>query len=303
MRNQADRLVATYSIVARDPRSGDFGVAVQSNYFSVGTQAPWAEAGLGAIATQSIVEVAYGPRGLKLLSEGQSAKNALDQLLSEDPGAALRQVAIVDGAGSAAAHTGPACVRSCGHATGDGYSVQGNMLESDAVWQAMGPAYESAEGDLAERLMTALEAAEAGGGDVRGRQSAALIVVSGEPQENSWEGRYVDLHVEDDPRPLEELRRLLSISKAYALFEDARTIMGTGDIDRALTVVEQALVLRPEDPQFTFWTGVAFANAGRDEEARHWLERSFRCGDGWRELGLRLLEAGFYSGSPALLNK
>jgi len=296
-------LVATYSIVARDPESRAFGVAVQSNYFSIGTEVSWAEPGVGAIATQSIVEVSYGPKGLGLLSQGTSAAEALEILLRKDPGAPLRQVAFVDAEGRVAAHTGAACVPSCGHAIGSGYSVQGNMLESDAVLQAMGPAFEGAEGDLAERLMAALEAAERAGGDVRGRQSAALLVVAGERQENSWEGRLIDLHVEDDPRPLEELRRLLTIRRAYALFEEARQIAGTGDLDAALAKTELALELQPGNPQFSFWTGVALANAGRDEEAMHWFSRSFAAGVAWRELGRRLRDVGLYSGNPELLER
>jgi uncharacterized Ntn-hydrolase superfamily protein len=199
---QRARLAATYSIVARDPETGELGVAAQSNYFSVGTDVSWAEPGVGAIATQSIIEVSYGPKGLELLSAGLPAQEALDRLVEQDLGASLRQVGIVDAGGRVAAHTGGACVPACAHAFGDGYCVQGNMLASDAVWEAMGPAFEKADGDLAERLMIALEAAETAGGDVRGGQSAALLVVAGERPENPWEGRRIDLHVEDDPRPL-----------------------------------------------------------------------------------------------------
>lgn len=296
------RIAGTYSIVARDARTGDLGVAVQSSYFSVGTQVSWAQPGVGAVATQSIVEVAYGPRGLALMGDGCPAPEALERLVAEDPGAAVRQVGFVDAEGRVAAHTGAACVPAHGHALGAGYSVQGNMLESDGVWQAMGPAFERAEGDLAERLMAALEAAEAAGGDVRGRQSAALLVVSGEPPANPWDGRRLDLHVEDHPQPLEELRRILTIHRAYALFEEARAWMGRGEIDRALAKADEAVALRPGDPQFCFWIGLALANAGRDEEARRWLEDAFRTGEGWRVLGRRLQELGVYSGHPALLD-
>jgi len=296
-----DRLAATYSIVARDARTGELGVAVQSSYFSVGTDVSWAMAGVGAIATQAIVEVAYGPKGLELLAGGASAQEALDELVAQDPLAALRQVGIVDAEGRAAAHTGSACVSACAHAVGDGYSVQGNMLASDAVWQAMGPAFETAEGDLAERLMVVLEAAELAGGDVRGQQSAALLVVSGECPPNSWEGRSFDLHVEDHPRPLEELRRLLTLRRAYLLFKQARRTFIAGDLDRALEMVERARTLQPNDIQFSFWTGIALANNGRPEQARVWLAEAFRDSDVWRELGRRLCEAGLYTGDPSLL--
>jgi uncharacterized Ntn-hydrolase superfamily protein len=296
-----DRLAATYSIVARDAKTGELGVAVQSSYFSVGTDVSWAKAGVGSVATQAIVEVAYGPRGLALLDRGASAQEALDELVAQDPLAALRQVGIVDARGRAAAHTGSACVSACGHAVAAGYSVQGNMLASDAVWQAMGPAFEAAQGDLAERLMLVLEAAERAGGDVRGRQSAALLVVSGERLDNDWEGRSFDLHVEDHPRPLDELRRLLTLRRAYALFKEARRSFGTGDLDGAIEMVMRARKLHPGDFQFAFWTGVALANSGRNEQARQWLAEAFRDSDVWRELGRRLCEAGLYTGDPSLL--
>jgi uncharacterized Ntn-hydrolase superfamily protein len=256
---------------------------------------------VGAIATQAIVEVAHGPNGLALLAKGASAQEALDELLASDPLAALRQVGIVDAEGRVAAHTGSACVFACAHAVGDGYSVQGNMLASDAVWRAMAPAFEAHDGDLAERLMRVLEAAEQAGGDVRGRQSAALLVVSGQRTPHPWEGRSFDLHVEDHPRPLAELRRLLTLRRAYALFQRARLIFAGGDVDGALELVTRARELQPNDEQFSFWTGVALANSGRPELARRWLAEAFRGSSVWRELGRRLCEAGLYTGDPSLL--
>jgi uncharacterized Ntn-hydrolase superfamily protein len=210
-------------------------------------------------------------------------------------------VGIVDASGRVAAHTGGACVSACAHKLGDGFSVQGNMLASDAVWEAMVPAFETTTGDLADRLMAALEAAERAGGDVRGRQSAALLVVSGERPENSWEGRRVDLHVEDHAQPLQELRRLLTVQRAYSLFEQARATFATDDLDAALELVAQARALQPNDVQFAFWTGVALANSGRDAQAQRWLNESFRSSDAWRELGRRLCETGMYTGNPDLL--
>lgn len=294
-------LVATYSIVARDADSGALGVAVQSCYFSVGTEVSWSEPGVGAVATQAIHEVAHGPRGLAHLATGADAQQTLEFLLESDPGAVLRQLAVVDAKGQAAAHTGAMCVPACGHHVGDGYSVQGNMLESDAVWQAMGPAYEQAEGDFVERLMAALEAAERAGGDVRGRQSAALLVTSHERTPNVWEGRLFDVQVEDHPQPLEELRRMIGVKRAYTFFESARAQFGSGDAEAALALIEQALELRPGDPQFTFWAGLGLANLGRDAEARSYLEQSFAADEGWRRFGLRLQDLGLFSGNAALL--
>jgi uncharacterized Ntn-hydrolase superfamily protein len=295
------RLAATYSIVARDPATGELGVAVQSNYFSVGTEVSWAEPGVGAIATQAIIEVSYGPKGLELLAQGVSPEQALEQLVTQDPGAPLRQVGVVDAQGRVAAHTGAACIPACSHALGESYSIQGNMLDSDEVLRAMGPAFEKAEGDLAERLMVALEAAERAGGDVRGRQSAALLVVSGERPENSWEGRLFDLHVEDDPHPLAELRRLLRVRRAFTLFEQARVNIGLGDLDTALEQIHRARELKPDDSQFAFWIGMALANVGRNEEAKRWLAEAFESTEAWREMAYRLRDMGVYSGDLDLL--
>lgn len=295
------RLAATYSIVARDEDTAEIGVAVQSNYFSVGTDVCWVQAGVGAVATQSITEVSYGPRSLELLSAGASPDQALALLVKEDAAQALRQVAIVDAIGRVAIHTGASCVEACGDAQGQGYSVQGNMLASDEVWKAMGPAFETASGDLADRLLAALLAAEAAGGDVRGRQSAALFVVADSRPEDPWKGRRMALHVEDHPAPLEELERLLRSRRAYDLFEEAHGCIAQGDLAGALERTVRARTLKPGDPQFAFWMGVALGNAGRDEEARRWLSEAFDVSEGWRKLGRRLRDVGFYSGSPGLL--
>jgi uncharacterized Ntn-hydrolase superfamily protein len=295
------RLASTYSIVARDPRSGEIGVGVQSHYFSVGSAVPWAQPGVGAVATQSIVEISYGPMGLERLSAGQPAPAVLAGLVEQDPGAALRQVAVIDAEGRVAAHSGALCIPAYGHVQGDGWSAQGNTLRSDAVWQAMGPAFARARGSLAARLLAALEAAEAAGGDVRGRQSAAVIVVAGTRPEKPWEGRLVDLHVEHHARPLEELRRLFTLHRAHELFAEARRHFGTGDFDTALGLLEEARKLEPEDVEFAFWTGVAFANAGRAEDARRWLGEAYAADASWRELARRLQAIGLFAGGPELI--
>lgn len=295
------RLAATYSIVARDSNSGEIGVGVQSHYFSVGSAAPWAEAGVGAVATQSIVEVSYGPKGLARLSSGAPAPQVLAELVEQDPGRALRQVAIVDAEGRVACHSGALCIPAFGQAQGPGWSAQGNMLRSDAVWQQMGPAFERSAGSLAERLLVTLEAAEFAGGDVRGRQSAAILVVAPERPANSWEGRTVDLHVEHHADPLEELRRLLTLHRAYRLFAEVRQLFGRGEFERALELLEEARKLQPDDVEFAFWTGVAFANAGRKQEARRFLQEAYAADGSWRELARRLASIGLFSGGAELV--
>src|SRR5256886_1660856 len=208
----------TYSIVARDGETGELGVAVQSHYFQVGPVVPWALAGVGAVATQSMVNVSFGPLGLDYMGAGYSAQQALKALLAGDAQPEVRQVALVDATGNVAAHTGARCIPAAGHRTGDGLSCQANLMEKDSVWDAMYEAYVSDQGDLAERLLAALDAAEADGGDIRGRQSAALLVVPAEGE--AWRTRF-DVRVDDHVEPLRELRRLLTLARAYELAERA----------------------------------------------------------------------------------
>ena len=193
------RPVHTFSIVARDPDTGELGVAVQSHYFSVGPTVAWAEAGVGAVATQSLVEVSYGPRGLELMRQGRSASDALPDLLAKDEQRDVRQVAMVDAKGSVAAWTGPKCIEYAGGETGEGFSVQANLMGSAQVWPAMARAYREAKGDLADRLIAAIEAGQKAGGDIRGQQSAAIVVVRGTSSGQPWKDRLFDLRVEDSP--------------------------------------------------------------------------------------------------------
>jgi uncharacterized Ntn-hydrolase superfamily protein len=253
----------TYSIVARDPGSGELGVAVQSHWFSVGGLCPWARPGVGAVATQSIVEPAHGPNGLDRLAAGESAKEALRALLAADDLAPLRQVGIVDARGRAAVHTGERCVPHAGHVVGEHWTCQANMMARDTVPAAMGAAFAAAGGDLAERLMTALQAAEGEGGDVRGRQSAALVVVraEGEP----WHRR-VDLRVEDHADPVAELRRLLSLQRAYELAGEADELAGAGRAEEAGPLYRRAAELAPGSPELRFWAGLALAQLGALDE-------------------------------------
>jgi len=271
----------TYSIVARDPETGELGVAVQSCYYQVGPVVPWGQAGVGAVATQSLVNIALGPAGVELMRLGSTARQALDAVLAGDPQRDSRQCAMVDAAGGVAAHTGARCIAEAGHRTGDGYSVQANLMERDTVWDAMATAYEAAGGPLAERLLAALDAAEAEGGDVRGRQSAAMLVLSGAPSGRAWEERLIDLRVEDHPDPLVELRRLLRFRRAY----QAAAAGGAAAHRRALEIA-------PEIVQLRFFAGLAAAGEGEWDEALTLLREAIAAEPRW-ELALpRLAPAG-----------
>ncbi|HYM67091.1 MAG TPA: DUF1028 domain-containing protein [Patescibacteria group bacterium] len=252
----------TYSIVARDPKTGQFGVAVQSHYFQVGPVVPWAEAGVGAVATQSQVNVSFGPLGLDLLRAGYPAEQALKALLAGDPGAENRQCAIVDATGAVAAHTGAKCIPAAGHVLGDGFSCQANLMEKDTVWDAMASAYTSTDAPLAERMLAALRAAEAEGGDIRGKQSAAMLIVAGTPTGRSWDDRIIELRVEDHPEPVEELGRLLSIKRAYMMDSEADRLEEAGDKAAAARKRAEAYNLAPDMPELRFWSGLTLAEAG-----------------------------------------
>ena len=276
----------TYSIVARDEASGELGVAVQSHWFSVGPIVPWAAAGVGAVATQANAEVTYGPRGLALLAEGASAPEALAALVAQDAGAAGRQVAVVDARGGVAAHTGAECMAHAGHITGPGVSCQANIMASDAVWPSMLSAFESSDGaPLAARLLGALDAAEAAGGDVRGRQSAAILVVpgSGEP----WDS-VVSLRVEDDPEPLLELRRLAVLHEAYVLAGEADALVNDKRHDEAAVLYQRALELAPESHELRFWAGLAAAQLGEVDAGATLVQTAIAEQPGWGELLPRL---------------
>ena len=275
----------TYSIVARNPDSGELGVAVQSHWFSVGPIVPWAAPGVGAVATQANVEVAYGPRALALLQDGLDARQALDQVVADDPGSAGRQVAVVDAAGRVAAHTGEACIAFAGHATGEGVSCQANIMVSDRVWPAMLDAFSAANGILIARLLAALDAAEAAGGDLRGRQSAAILVVpaEGEP----WH-TVVSLRVEDHPDPLRELHRLVELHRAYGLAGRADELTNEGRHDEAAALYREASELAPGNDELRFWAGLGAAQAGDLDTATGEVRATIARHPGWRELLERL---------------
>jgi uncharacterized Ntn-hydrolase superfamily protein len=292
------RPVHTYSIVARDPATGQLGVAVQSHWFSVGSIVTWAEAGVGAVATQSFAEPAYGPRGLALMKAGKTPKQALDELVAGDEGEAVRQVAFVDATGAVAAHTGSGCIQSAGHQLGEGYSVQANMMLDDDVVPAMAAGYEAAEGDLAERLMVALEAAQAAGGDIRGRQSAALLVV-GPTRVPEWQGRIVELRIEDHATPIKELRRLLTVHRAYEHMNAADVALEAGDMKAGLGHYEAAAALQPDNIEVVYWHAIALAINDRFDESESLFRRVFDQDANWVELTRRLHTPGIIEDSPA----
>jgi len=271
----------TYSIVARDPNTGELGVAVQSHWFAVGPIVPWARPGIGAVATQANVEVSYGPRGLELLERGVTAPDALAWLLAEDPGASGRQVAIVDAHGRVAVHTGSSCIPFAGHATGDAVSCQANIMVSERVWRAMLDAFGSVEGPLTLRLMAALDAAEEAGGDARGRQSAAIVVA---PAEGEWWERVISLHVEDHPDPLVELRRLIELHGAYELACEADELVNEGRHDPAARLYERASALAPDSHELRMWAGLGAAQAGEIDRGLADVRAAIAMHPGWRPL-------------------
>jgi uncharacterized Ntn-hydrolase superfamily protein len=275
----------TYSIVARDPQTGEVGVAVQSHWFSVGPIVPWVRGGVGAVATQAIAEPAYGPRLLDALAQGAGAREALAALLAGDEQARFRQVAVVDARGEVAVHTGERCIAYAGDRAGEHYSAQANMMGSPDVWPAMARAYEAAAGPLARRLLAALHAAEAAGGDARGRQSAALLLApaGGEPWRHS-----VDLRVDDHAEPLAELDRLLDLSDAYALATEGDDLTGEGRHDEAADRYARASALAPGNHELLFWAGLAAAQGGDMPTALERVREAIALQPGWRGLLDRL---------------
>ncbi|HVH63249.1 MAG TPA: DUF1028 domain-containing protein [Candidatus Dormibacteraeota bacterium] len=282
----------TYSIVALDRESGELGVAVQSHYFQVGPTVPWALAGVGAVATQSRVNVSFGPLGLDYLRAGYGAAQTLKALLAGDPEPYLRQVAVVDASGAVAVHTGEKCIAAAGHKTGDAFSVQANLMEKDTVWDAMAHAFTSADGRLAERMMAALEAAEAEGGDVRGKQSAAMLVVSGNPTGRSWEDRVIDLRVEDSSDPLGELKRLLRIKRSLLMDYEADRLEAKGEIAAAMQKREDAVDMAPEIEEHAFWAGVRIAELGDLERGCTLIARAVEKEPRWKMTIPRLVAVG-----------
>lgn len=293
-----DPIAHTYSIVARDPKTGELGVAVQSHYFSVGPVVPWAEAGVGAVATQSLVLVDYGPNGLALMRRGMTARQALDSLLAADAHHDGRQVAMIDAHGDVATYTGPLCIPDAGDAQGEQFSCQANLMSNPRIWPAMKTAYENAKGDLAERMMCALEAAEKAGGDIRGRQSAAIVVVKAHASGKPWNDYVVNLRVEDHPRPLVELRRLLRLRRAYDREDAGDNFTSEGRPAEAAAAYAEAMRLAPDITELRFWAACTMYQNGREAEARKIFREVFAREPRWVKLVPRLAKVGLFPNDP-----
>lgn len=281
-------LVHTYSIVARDAATGEMAVGVQSHWFSVGTSVPWAEAGVGAVATQSFVDKSYGPKALDLLKKGLTAQAVLDRLTAADPGREVRQVAIIDTKGNVATHTGKNCIQVASHIKGTNYSVQSNMMLGDKVDEYMAEAFEKSTGKpIAERVLLALEAAQKAGGDIRGMQAAAIIVVPGKPTE-SWNNKTVDIRVDDAKEPLKELRRLYNVHLAYQHMNDGDLAVEKNDMTKAMAEYNAAMQLFPANLEMQFWTAITLANNKQVDKALPMLKKIYAQDKNWKELTRRL---------------
>lgn len=289
----ADQLAHTFSIVARDSITGEMAVAVQSHWFSVGSVVAWGKSGVGVVATQSFVNPGYGPEGLDLMEQGVSAQNALQELLIKDPGQALRQVAFIDVNGNVAAHTGERCIIYAGHKSGKNFSVQANMMLNDAVVPAMEEAFiNNMHLPLPERVMAVLVAAQQAGGDIRGKQSAALLVVGGKKAKEVWQDKKIDLRVEDHENPIQELQRLLTVYRAYEFMNQGDVAMEHDKVEEALELYAKAEDLLPNNLEPSFWKAVSLWNSGEQEQATAIFNAVFKQEDHWRLLLLRLPESG-----------
>ena len=297
------RPVHTFSIVARDPATGELGVAVQSHWFSVGPIVPWAEAGVGAVATQSFVDPSYGKLGLELMRSGKSGPEALKSLLAGDEGREVRQVAMIDSQGRVDAWTGKNDIQAAGHFVGKDFSVQANLMLNEKVWPAMARAFENTKGDLADRMLAALDAAQSVGGDIRGRQSAALVVVTGKPTGQAWKDRLFDLRVDDSPEPLQELRRLVTLQRAYNHMNAGDLAVEHKDNEGALREYSAAEKLVPDNAEMIYWHAVALVNMGRVDDSLPLFRKVFAMDKNWATLTPRLPKSGLLPDDPKVIER
>ena len=286
-------LVHTFSIIARDSATGDMAVGVQSHWFSVGTLVPWGEAGVGVVATQASVNKAYGIKALALLKQGFTAQQALDSLLKDDSSRDVRQVAVLDNKGNVAAHTGKSCIQYAMHIMGDGFSVQSNMMLTNTVCSGMAKAYKASAGKpIAERVLAALDAAQQAGGDIRGMQAAALIVVPGKPNGEPWNDKSIDVRVDDNPQPLKELRRLYNLFIAYRHMNNGDLATEKNDAVGAMNEYHAAMKMFPENEEMQYWTAIGLCNNGKVTEALPMLKKIFTANKNYKELTKRLQPIG-----------
>jgi uncharacterized Ntn-hydrolase superfamily protein len=292
----------TFSIVARDRKTGQLGVAVQSHWFAVGAAVPWVRAGVGAVATQSFTDIVIGSLGLKMMAAGKDAKQTLDSLLQSDRNSEDRQVAIVDSRGSVAVHTGRKCFPNAGHFKGDQFSCQGNLMKNSRVWEAMAESYlANKQLEFPERLIAALEGGQEVGGDIRGKQSACLLVVSEKPLTNEFQGKLVDLRVDDHPDPIRELRRLMRLRRGYDLATSGDILLIEGKSEDAMKAYAKSVEYVPEEDELKYWQAVTLIQIGRVSEGKVLLKRVFKKNRNWLALTRMLADKGLFPNDPKIL--
>jgi uncharacterized Ntn-hydrolase superfamily protein len=297
-------LAHTFSIVARDSVTGEMAVAVQSHWFSVGTAVSWAKAGVGAVATQSFVNKSFGIRGLELLKKGLTSQQALDSLLINDEGREVRQVAIIDTKGNVAAHTGKGCIQYATQIQGNQFSVQSNMMLGDQVSNVMAAAFRKSAGKpLGERMLLALEAAQGAGGDIRGQQSAAILIVPAKSEGKPWDERTVDLRVDDSNEPIKELRRLYTVSVAYEHMNKGDLAVEKNDMIMAMNEYNAAMKMIPGNLEMQYWTAITLANNKQVDKALPLLKKIFIKDKNWKELTRRLPAVKLLTVSYAYLER
>jgi len=304
LRRQDEPFAHTFSVVGRDEKTGEMAVAVQSHWFSVGTVVSWGEAGVGVVATQSFVNKSFGPRGLELLKSGLSPDEVVKKLLSDDPGEAVRQLAILDKSGRVATHTGKNCIADAGHKNGDNFSVQANMMLNDKVVPAMEQAWKNNSSlPLGERMVAVLKAAQAAGGDIRGKQSAALLVVRGTSTGEPWNDRLIDLRVDDAEEPITELERLLKVHRAYEHMNEGDLFVEKGEMTKAMDQYDAAMKMFPDNLEMQYWTAITLASSNEVSKAVSMLQPIYKKDPNWRELTKRLPKVGLLNVSEDTLKE